>query len=402
MVLGANWNNETDVGKHVTKLFGGGGQLKIGNFLFSLHHRWTMLLILVGLFVISANNYLNEKAITCLGGQDYHNHYCYLHGAAHIPDFLQNALAPKESGRRCTAEGHGDKDRSTSYYIWLPFILTLCAIVTKLPWIVWKNVIERGLMEKLVKDIAADKEDTASKTAKRFYNTALKNKKNCVAGIQATVYNVGFAFCELLNIIAIGLNFHILDTILHGQFSPYGLKANEYFAFRYDQKNDPNNPGPPNPLCSAFPTEVSCSVATGAIAKDTVDVTNMICLLSNNVFNQYFFLVLWWWWVTLLFLSCLGLVYRIAQLAMPQLGRLRLSQTMNLLCVDSVHQKSVDEMTLNPWQLFLLNRLLLNLKGSQATALIPAMVAENGKSEIEENSGRDEKHALVQINTEEK
>ena len=161
MVLGANWNNETDVGKHVTKLFGGGGQLKIGNFLFSLHHRWTLLLILVGLFVISANNYLNEKAISCLGGEDYHNHYCYLHGAAHIPDFLQAALAPKESGRRCTAEGHGDKDRSTSYYIWLPFILTLCAVVTKLPWIVWKNVIERGLMEKLVKEINSKLKDQA-------------------------------------------------------------------------------------------------------------------------------------------------------------------------------------------------------------------------------------------------
>ena len=271
MVLGANWNNETDIGKHVRKLFGGGGELKIGNFLFSIHHRWTLLLILVGLLVISANNYLNEKAITCLGDQNpFEEHYCYLHGAVHIPEELQKKLAPKKSGRhcntygectgRCTTDGHSDKERTTSYYIWLPFILTLCAIVTKLPWIVWKNVIEQGLMEKLVKDIATDKEDTARKTAKRFYNAALKNRKNRVSGIQAIAYNVGFALCELLNIMAICLNFHILDTILHGQFTSYGWKANEYFAFRYDINNDPDNVGDPNPLCSRvclFDTHIS-------------------------------------------------------------------------------------------------------------------------------------------------
>ena len=74
-------------------------------------------------------------------------------------------------------------------------------------------------------------------------------------------------------------------------------------------------------MCSLFPTEVSCTVETGGIAKGSVDVKNMICLLSNNLFNQYFFLVLWCWWVIILVLSSLGLVYRLAQLVVPQLGR---------------------------------------------------------------------------------
>ena len=74
---------------------------------------------------------------------------------------------------------------------------------------------------------------------------------------------------------------------------------------------------------------------------------------------------------------------------------------MSLLCVESGPQQAVDEMTLNPWQLFLLNRLLLNLKGSQATALILAMVAENEKSTIEDNLAGDESHALVEMITKE-
>jgi type II secretory pathway component PulF len=40
------------------------------------------------------------------------------------------------------------------------------------------------------------------------------------------------------------------------------------------------------------------------------DITNTICLLSNNLFNMYFFLILWWWWVILLGLSFTGLLYR--------------------------------------------------------------------------------------------
>ena len=36
--------------------------------------------------------------------------------------------------------------------------------MTKLPWILWKNVLERGLMKKLVADMDQD----GSKTAKRI------------------------------------------------------------------------------------------------------------------------------------------------------------------------------------------------------------------------------------------
>merc|ERR1711879_566095 len=68
-----------------------------------------------------------------------------------------------------------------------------------------------------------------------------------------------------------------------------------------------------NPLCNVFPTVVSCNVRTGG-ASGNPDLTNILCLLSNNLFNQYYFLILWYWWVSLLTVSAVGLVYRLAEI----------------------------------------------------------------------------------------
>ena len=40
------------------------------------------------------------------------------------------------------------------------------------------------------------------------------------------------------------------------------------------------------------------------------DMTNTICILSNNLFNMYYFLILWWWWILLVSISFTGLLYR--------------------------------------------------------------------------------------------
>ena len=45
---------------------------------------------------------------------------------------------------------NNDLDRRTSYYIWLPFVFAIVGIVTKIPGILWKNVLERNTMENLV------------------------------------------------------------------------------------------------------------------------------------------------------------------------------------------------------------------------------------------------------------
>merc|ERR1719411_1955920 len=137
---------------------------------------------------------------------------------------------------------------------------------------------------------------TADKIAERF-------RKLQKTGGQNRLF-LGFFVCEVLNIVAVILCLTTLNALFGGKFFEYGKE----FIARSDDDMDP--------LCNLFPTVVSCNVLYGAITGGT-DVNNIICVLSNNLFNQYYFLIIWFWWVALLAVSGLGLVYRLAGMCLP-------------------------------------------------------------------------------------
>jgi len=348
-------------------------EILIDNYVFKLHSTYNFVIIVLGIIFITSNNYLNGQNITCVGGNSYVNNFCFLHGAAHIPSDIQGKLSPVTS--RCTSkddrtdEEAAKNPRLTNYYIWLPFILTMCAVIASLPELLWKNIFERGMMKKLVEDSDLERNEPMKKNANRFFKICVRNSW------QAPYYNFGFAFCELLNVAAVVINRHIIDLLLRGQFSDYGNKASEYFAFKPDLENAPSDTGPPNPLCHVFPTEVSCSVHIGSITGGA-DKKNTLCLLSNNVFNQYYFLILWWWWVILLSVSSLAIIYRLSQLGIASVGMFRLNTIMNMLAVGEKSQIKMQSLKLGPTQIFLFSRFALNLKGSQLTQLIESIPEE--------------------------
>ena len=138
----------------------------------------------------------------------------------------------------------------------------------------------------------------------------------------AFIYNFGFAFCEMLNLAVVLISQSILDSLLNSEFASYGLNVQNYRSFVNDEalRKLPEAVGPRNPMCHLFPTEVSCSVRTGGITGNA-NRENILCLLPNNIFYQYYFLILWWWWAALIIVSFFGIVYRLAQICVPQFGR---------------------------------------------------------------------------------
>ena len=66
--------------------------------------------------------------------------------------------------------------------------------------------------------------------------------------------------------------------------------------------------------------KVACYIQIGATT-GSIDRSNYLCILSNNLFNQKYFLVLWLWWVSISILSVLGILYRLARIAVPDLSR---------------------------------------------------------------------------------
>merc|ERR1712062_551299 len=140
-----------------------------------------------------------------------------------------------------------------------------------------------------------------------------------------------------------------------GNFMNYG---SDFAAY----SNSENTEEGVNPLCNVFPSVVSCNVLMGG-STGGVDKKNILCLLSNNLFNQYYFLIIWYWWVTLLTLSALGLVYRLAVLFSQDVSKWVFVCKMEPYGLDLKELGQLEKFS--PADFFLLGRICQNLKGSQ-------------------------------------
>jgi len=316
------------------------------NMLFKLHHQVNFSVILVGVLFIFGENYFNGKAIVCLDGNDYSNQFCWLHGTGHIHKDLRG------SAELCgMKQGAGVTDRHTSYYLWLPFLLTVCLGLVKLPRVIWKKLCEKGVMENLVGD---NKED-AEKIARKLKKMRKQNR--------SARYLYFFTFCEVLNVLMLVACFIILNRLLHGEFSRYGINVTDYYSKGSNQGEGSFD----NPMCNLFPTVVACNYCTGSIGGGCIDKHNKICILSNNLFNQYFFLILWFWWILLLAISVMGLIYRLAMLFINSFSKMVLQ---NVYLSPLNLEDEVNDLPLSSSECFLLGRLAMNVKGSTMKKVI--------------------------------
>jgi len=324
------------------------------NFLFKLHHQANFAVVLFGVGFILGQNYLDGKAIQCIGAEavkGYQEKYCWLHGSGHVPENLRKASNCYANQTEVTNK---TDERHTRYYLWIPFILVLCLAIIKAPRVLWNEAFERGTTEGAVRGPDGQPQP-ADKIAGRFN----KLRK------RAAVFYLGFFLCEVLNILSVITCFTILNSLFGEKFFKYG---SDFLSTGAD------------PLCHLFPTVVSCTVYTGSVVRNT-DTTSLLCLLSNNLFNQYYFLIIWFWWVSLLTLSALGLVYRLAQILVPGA-----SQWVFLRRLEP-HGVTLKELgkleKFSPADFFLLGRICQNLKGSQIVDVLKELNKPTSKAKGE-------------------
>jgi len=275
-------------------------EYKTDNVLFEIHHRFSTAILMFGLTFVFLENHIDKDAINCRNANQYAQSYCWIHGTGYVKQQLQGSATGcfVDQSAMTDQEWNG---RVTAYYLWIPFLITFCIGFTKLPRVLWKNILEGGFMRNLIQDKNSD----AATIATNF----LDLRKRC------GVYHLHFAFCEILNIVMVVLNMFMCDILLVNKFWSYGVEVLDFLKSysRYGQKTH-------NPMCELFPTEVACYITVGATTGGD-DVHNYLCILSNNIFNQKYFLIIWIWWVALLFVSVLGLVYRAAKMFVPGLSR---------------------------------------------------------------------------------
>merc|ERR1719266_3073026 len=249
--------------------------------------------------------------------------------------------------------------------------MVLCLAVIKAPRVLWKELCERGMIAGAV----GEAEQPADKIAERFKKLRRKANK----------FHWAFFICELLNILSVIICFIILDTLFAGNFMEYGSNFAAYSRAGSEETKQTN------PLCNLFPSVVSCKVLTGG-ASGNPDEDSILCLLSNNVFNQYYFLIVWYWWVTLLTVSALGLVYRLAEILSQDVSKWVFVCKMEPLGHDRAAARLVE---LSSADFFLLGRICQNLKGSQIGNVLQELKKQTSRPELAEQNT--ENHAILNM-----
>ena len=278
---------------------------------FKLYSRITPGLFMVAGAASMFSEVVGKAAITCDDANDYETNYCWFHGVEHLKP---GGISKDIHGSYCFSTASDGGEKIWNYYIWISLVMFLCGAAFLVPNEIWKR-IEGGMLSQFegMKKMTMDKE-TREKIAKQFLD--LTNNFTRTYFITFVLFEVMYLFLG----IAV---FLLLDSFLDGKFMTYGLDAFEHFKGKTeitsitDRVTKATIDVPLDPMCSVFPTVVSCTIKTFAVVEGAKDTKNTICMLGQNIMNQKIFLVLWLWFTILWCVSLCQIIYRVTTILVP-------------------------------------------------------------------------------------
>jgi hypothetical protein len=161
-------------------------------------------------------------------------------------------------------------------------MLVINAIVFGLPHQIWKH-LEGGLIKNFYVMEANSAIISAQPKELRALVDRFTTYFRSLLG-QNNKYFMMFSICEILNLVAVTVNFVINDKFLDGNFKSYGPDVLKYHSLSsYDQNRTIN------PMCDAFPTKVSCVLANvGLTGKEQVLQPCILYYYNLQLGPEYF------------------------------------------------------------------------------------------------------------------
>ena len=193
-------------------------------------------------------------------------------------------------------------------YQWFPFYVAAIGFLFYLPYILFRYINTDFIS--LKGTIKAAEVDIES-IVKNYFNYQINPPRNMLL---RTVANFGVKICYLkVNLIA----FVVTDRLLNGDFRLYGQKWVDWSqalnekSYDYTQSRQVIKPGE-----ILLPTFGLCDVL--ALGKDVkLELMNkhrFICEISPNVLYQYVLVLLWYLYINGMFVSSVGLIWKIVKL----------------------------------------------------------------------------------------
>jgi len=308
-------------------------ETNIDNWAFKLFYKVSCGLCMVGATIGVASQYFGEPISCEFNGIDsgYAKDYCWVHGSNYIPSQYQEHMKCvvnleqwdppfKHYDHNMTTEQieqihkeNRDNAPVTGYYQWVTFVMAIQAAIFYFPHKIW-SLAEGGLLEsfgteakqkillrkrKGYDDDGTMMEDVVEKFVKYFKSILHHNNW----------YFAYFVGCELLNFFFLWLQLHLTDGFLNHKFAWYGWNVMRFYM---NSNEDRRSDGMRyyNPMCAAFPTEVSCNVPNIGAAGGAQN-HNGLCELTQNIINGKIYLVLWFWYAFLVPVSFIFGFYRL-------------------------------------------------------------------------------------------
>ncbi|XP_023329586.1 innexin inx2 [Eurytemora carolleeae] len=279
------------------------------NFLFRLHYKVTMGLLLGCALLITAVQLVTDPIICDVKGvhAGIFNAYCWTHATFTLPyrqkgfdgPKIQPGVGPLKPGVDSQQEAvyHG-------FYQWVGMALFGQALTFYIPHFLWKTC-EGKKVERLVSGVSSP---VVSEEIKKKHKVAIAEYFSCNKR-RHILYGLRFVGCETLNLMNVSLQIYLIDRLLGGEFSTYGTRVLEFMLLDDEERLDP--------MVTVFPKVTKC-VFHNFGTSGSIQRFDGLCVLPINTINDKIYIALWFWLLNLLICSTIFMVYRLVTMISPR------------------------------------------------------------------------------------
>lgn len=300
----------------------------IDNFVFRMHYRATLAILVVFACLVGFEVYLGSP-INCISDYGFIpakdvNRMCWLQST-----YTQEEDWGKTVGMEVPHPGVGLMSTGKMryyyhYYHWVLLTLCLQSIFCYLPRYFWKRM-EGGKISQLTLALRSP-----------FLSEDAKESKMCFLAEYLAfnmnnhqLYFACYVASEIMNFANVVAQICFINVFLGGDFSRKVTRFREQL-WNFSDRSDP--------LIKIFPRFTKCTLHRFAASGDIVRF-DVICMLPINTMNEKIYVFLWFWFVSLAVLSGLALVYRVITVLLPRSRSLITSlrvRMVNRSCLEAV------------------------------------------------------------------
>ncbi|EEC05226.1 innexin shaking-B [Ixodes scapularis] len=278
-------------------------KINIDCFVFRLHHRLTVLILIAFAVLITTKQYVGDP-IECdrsFGvSASVLNLYCWIHATYSVTSLFRNAddksIVYPGVGNSMHHMNHEDFQYH-KYYQWVGLLLFLQALFFYVPRWLWK-ALEGGHLKVLVRNLEFDIVDSETKREKKelLVEYLISHLR------QQDTYAWKYFVCEALALLNVVGQLFLIDRFLGGEFMTYGLEVIRFVS------QDPDDERL-DPMIRVFPRVAKCQFHKFG-PSGNVEIHDAVCVLPLNIVNEKIYVFLWFWFVILAAATAGVVLYR--------------------------------------------------------------------------------------------